>query len=378
MKLYDGGRAPNPRRVRVFLAEKGISVPLEQVDLGALAQKSQAFAAINPLQRVPALVLDDGTIITESIAICRYFEALKPDPPLFGRGALEIAQTEMWNRRLELHLLFPISHVFRNSHPAMAKMEIPQVPAWAEANKPRIEDFLGIFDRELANRPFAAGDQYSVADITGMIAIDFMKPAKLAVPEGVRERAPLARGGVGPAERRCMSMRLTIVGCGDAFGSGGRFNTCFWLKTAKATLLVDCGASTPVALKARGLDHGNVDGIILSHLHGDHFGALPFLLHRGATGDAARASARHRRAAGLAGADRGRDREFLSARADQQMALPVRDRGDRAGQAGRCPRSRGFDGRGRAPVGCAVDRVADFRRRRSCSPIPAIPNGPTR
>jgi glutathione S-transferase len=81
MKLYDGGRAPNPRRVRIFLAEKGISVPTEQVDLGALAHKSVAFAAINPMQRVPALVLDDGTIITESIAICRYFEALKPDPP---------------------------------------------------------------------------------------------------------------------------------------------------------------------------------------------------------------------------------------------------------------------------------------------------------
>ena len=84
MKLYDGGRAPNPRRVRVFLAEKGITVPTEQVDLGALAHKSPAFTAINPLQRVPALVLDDGTIITELIAICRYFEALHPEPPLFG------------------------------------------------------------------------------------------------------------------------------------------------------------------------------------------------------------------------------------------------------------------------------------------------------
>ncbi|MPZ40653.1 MAG: glutathione S-transferase [Rhizobiales bacterium] len=183
MKLYDGGRTPNPRRVRVFLAEKGIAVPLEPVDLGALAQKSAAFAAINPLQRVPALVLDDGTVITESIAICRYFETLNPEPPLFGRGALKVALVDMWNRRLELHLLFPVSHVFRNSHPAMAKTEIPQVPAWAEANKPRIEDFLGIFDRALAGRPFAAGDGYSVADITGMIAVDFMKPARLMVPE---------------------------------------------------------------------------------------------------------------------------------------------------------------------------------------------------
>src|SRR5438034_4762914 len=123
MKLYDGGRAPNPRRVRIFLAEKGMSVPIEPVDLGALEHKTPAYAAINPLQRVPALVLDDGTVITESIAICRYFEALQPDPPLFGRGALEIAQVEMWNRRLELHFLLPVAHVFRNSHPAMKEME---------------------------------------------------------------------------------------------------------------------------------------------------------------------------------------------------------------------------------------------------------------
>jgi glutathione S-transferase len=183
MKLYDGGRAPNPRRVRVFLAEKGISVPLEQVDLGALAQKSGSFTAINPIQRVPVLVLDDGTVISESIAICRYFEELQPEPALFGQGALAKAVIEMWQRRLELHLLFPISQVFRNSHPAMAKMEIPQVPAWAEANKPRIAEFLEVFDRHLANEKFAAGDRYSVADITGMIAVDFMKPAKLSVPD---------------------------------------------------------------------------------------------------------------------------------------------------------------------------------------------------
>jgi glutathione S-transferase len=186
MKLYDGGRAPNPRRARIFLAEKGIKVPLEQVDLGGFAHKSAAFAAVNPLQRVPALVLDDGTVITESIAICRYFEELNPEPPLFGRGALEVARVEMWNRRLELHLLFPISHVFRNTHPAMREMEVPQVPAWAEANKPRIAEFLAVFDRELVGRPFAAGDRYTVADITGLVAVDFLKPAKLAVPEELR------------------------------------------------------------------------------------------------------------------------------------------------------------------------------------------------
>ena len=183
MKLYDGGRAPNPRRVKVFLAEKGITVPTEQVDLGKLAHKSPAYAAINPLQRVPALELDDGTIICESIAICRSFERLHPEPALFGTDAKDMAMVEMWERRLEFHLLGPVSHVFRNSHPAMKDMEVPQVPAWAEANKPRAMDFLALLDRELKDRQYIAGARYTVADITGMIAVDFMKPARLAVPD---------------------------------------------------------------------------------------------------------------------------------------------------------------------------------------------------
>ncbi len=183
MKLYDGGRAPNPRRVRVFLAEKGITVPTEQIDLGALQHKSEAFAAINPVQRVPVLALDDGTLIAESVAICRYFEEIQPDPPMFGRGALQIAHIEMWNRRLELNLLLPVSHVFRNTHPAMKEMEVPQVPAWADANKPRVADFLRILDRALQDRRFVAGEQYTVADITGLVAVDLLKPAKLTLPE---------------------------------------------------------------------------------------------------------------------------------------------------------------------------------------------------
>lgn len=182
MKLYDGGRAPNPRRVRVFLAEKGISIPLEPVDIGAMQHKSEAFTAVNPLQRLPALVLDDGTIFTESIAICRYFEALQPEPALFGRGAKEIALVEMWQRRVELNLMAAIQAVFRHLHPSMKELEKPQVPAWAEANKPRVDAFLALLDRELADRPFIAGETYSVADITGLAAVDFMKPAKLALP----------------------------------------------------------------------------------------------------------------------------------------------------------------------------------------------------
>ncbi len=183
MKLYDGGRAPNPRRVRIFLAEKGISVPLEPVDLGARQHKTPAFTAINPLQRLPALELDDGRVLTESIAICRYFEALHPEPRLFGRDGVEAAWIEMWDRRLEFNLLLPMTQIFRHLHPAMKDFEVPQVPAWGEANRERALDFLKLLDAELARRAFVAGETFTVADITGLVAVDFAKPAKLAIPD---------------------------------------------------------------------------------------------------------------------------------------------------------------------------------------------------
>jgi len=183
MKLYDGGRAPNPRRVRIFLAEKGVTVPTEQVELGKLEQRSDAFTAINPMQRVPALVLDNGTVIAESVAICRYFEALNSDPPLFGRGALDEALVEMWNRRVELHLFLPVATVFQHLHPVMKIMVDPQVAAWGEANKPRVAQFLQFLDGELKNRAYVAGAAYTVADITAMVAVDFMRVSKMTVPE---------------------------------------------------------------------------------------------------------------------------------------------------------------------------------------------------
>jgi glutathione S-transferase len=183
MKLYDSKMAPNPRRVRIFLAEKGIEVPTEQVDMMAKQHLTPEYTAINPLQRMPALVLDDGTVISESIAICRYFEALRPQPALFGTGPKEIAVVEMWNRRCELNLLFTVAHVFRHSHPAMKELEVPQVPAWAEANRPRVIDFLRILDRELATREFVAGEHFTVADITALCAIDFMKPTRIQLPD---------------------------------------------------------------------------------------------------------------------------------------------------------------------------------------------------
>jgi glutathione S-transferase len=183
MKLYDAGRAPNPRRVRVFLAEKGVTVPIISIDLARLEHKAPAYVAINPLQRTPALELDDGTVISESIAICRYFEELHAEPPLFGTGALERARVEMWQRRLEFGLLGTVAAVFRHLHPAMAEMEVPQVAAWGETNKPRVIEFLRFLDGELADRRFIAGDRFSVADITGLVGLDFMKPAKLSLPD---------------------------------------------------------------------------------------------------------------------------------------------------------------------------------------------------
>jgi glutathione S-transferase len=183
MRLYNSNFAPNPRRVRIFLAEKGVAVPMVDVDLAQLEQKSPAFSALNPFQRVPALELDDGATIAESIAICRYFEELHPDPPLFGVGALERAMVEMWQRRLELSLFFPIAQAFRHSHPAMKAMETPQIKEWAEANKPRALVAMARVDEALGDRPFIAGERFSVADITGLVALDFTRAARIAIPE---------------------------------------------------------------------------------------------------------------------------------------------------------------------------------------------------
>ncbi|CAN1510841.1 Gst Glutathione S-transferase [Rhabdaerophilaceae bacterium] len=183
MRLFDGGRVPNARRVRIFLAEKGIDVPVVPVDLGKMDHKSSEFTARNPLQRVPVLELDDGSHLTESIAICRYFEELHPEPPLFGASALERARIEMWQRRIELELYLAVQAAFRHTHPVMAGYEVPQVAAWGEANRPRAQLMLAHLDGELAQRPFIAGERFTVADITLLVTVDFLKPAKLAIPE---------------------------------------------------------------------------------------------------------------------------------------------------------------------------------------------------
>ena len=182
MKIIEDGRAPNPRRVRIFLAEKGIEVAFEQIDIMKREHLTPDFAALNPFQRTPVLVLDDGTAIAESIAICRYFEEIEPTPPLFGTNARERAIIEMWNRRMELGLLFAVAQCFRHLHPAMTELEVPQVPAWGEANRDRAIRALEILDRQLSSNPYVAGEGYSVADITALVAIDFMKPARIEMP----------------------------------------------------------------------------------------------------------------------------------------------------------------------------------------------------
>jgi len=184
VKILQTKTAPNPRRVRVFLAEKGIDVPYEEVDI-LKGLKTPEFTQFNPFQRVPVLVLDDGTAISETMAICRYFEETKPEPALFGKGARQRAIVEMWNRRMELNLLACVAAAFCHLHPAAAQLEVPQVPAWGEANKPRAQEVLRIMDKELGKRRYIAGEEFSVADITALVAVDFARAARVERPEGL-------------------------------------------------------------------------------------------------------------------------------------------------------------------------------------------------
>ncbi len=181
MRIIETKRAPNPRRVRIFLAEKGVAVPFEEQDMMTGELKSAEFMRLNPWQQVPVLVFDDGRRLCESVAICRYFEELEPDPPLMGVGPFGRAETEMWQRRVELGVFYRVAQVFRHLNPKMAQLEVPQLPMWGEANKGKVEAELRRLDERLAETPYIAGDNYSIADITALVAIDFMKPARLAV-----------------------------------------------------------------------------------------------------------------------------------------------------------------------------------------------------
>jgi len=180
MKIHESHSAPNPRRVRVFLAEKGLQVSYEEVDIGKAVNREEEFRKKNPLSTVPVLELDDGTFISESVAICRYFEELQPLPPLFGADAKQRALVEMWNRRMEFNILQPIADAFRQRHDFF-KGRIRQLAEYAEVQRLNAEDGLDWLDRELASRRFIAGDQFSIADITAVVAIDFGRVSKIAI-----------------------------------------------------------------------------------------------------------------------------------------------------------------------------------------------------
>lgn len=182
MKLYDLKAGMNPRRVRIFLAEKGIEVPMVDVDMMKGENATPEFLALNPLGKLPVLELDDGTILTESMAICRYFEELHPEPPLFGRDALERAKVEMWNRRMELEIAYPMTQVFQHGY-EFWKGRITQVPAFGEVCREKLRDRMNWLDGELADRNYFAGDSYTVADITAQCGLLMGKAVDMRIPE---------------------------------------------------------------------------------------------------------------------------------------------------------------------------------------------------
>lgn len=185
MKLYTGA-APNPFRVEIFLAEKGLEVEREQINIMAGETRVSEFHAINSLEEVPVLALDDGTLITESVAICRYLDGVYPERPLCGSDPQSGAVIEMWNRRIEQQILDPAAQVGRHTISLFAD-KFEQVPAYAETQRRLLLQRLGWLDEELADgRAFVAGSAFSIADITGMAAFkvcDFTQqsvPAELA------------------------------------------------------------------------------------------------------------------------------------------------------------------------------------------------------
>ena len=185
MKLYnEDNPAPNPRKVRIFLAEKGLSVPTERVRMMKREHKAPEFLEKNSLGQVPVLELDDGTCLSESLAICRYLEELNPEPPLFGRTTLERAQTEMWIRRAEFRLWNPMGQVWINADPRTAAVNPNQFKDYGEHSKKVVANAMRWIDRELADgREYLVGSYFSMADIVLLCGIDFAKFVNMEMPD---------------------------------------------------------------------------------------------------------------------------------------------------------------------------------------------------
>ena len=197
LKLYQSSGSPNSRRVRIFLAEKGLEIPSIPVDLGKGEQHTEAYRAINPRRVVPTLVLEDGTAIGEVPAILRFIEEIHPQTPLHGETAEQRALTAMWERRVEQEGFAAVMEAIRNTAAGLKGRAIAgphgydQIPALAERSKLRVQNFFADLDARLAEVPFVAGERYSIADITALVTVDFAaKAINLAVPE---EHASLKR-----------------------------------------------------------------------------------------------------------------------------------------------------------------------------------------
>lgn len=181
VRYYHTARAPNPRRTDIFFAEKGLEVERVPVNLLEGAHRQAAYLQKAGVPQVPALELADGTVLVEAPAICRYVEALCPEPNLLGRDPLETAVIEMWQRRVELRLLATIAGAFRHSNPNMAALE-DQCPDWGAVNAGRIDARLGELERRLQGREWIAADRMTIADITGLVAVDFLRILRREVP----------------------------------------------------------------------------------------------------------------------------------------------------------------------------------------------------
>jgi len=188
--LYDCATAPSPRRARMVLAEKGIVHDTVQVDLRTGEQMGEAFRRLNPRCTVPALKLDDGTVLTDNAAIAAWAEAWKPEPALMGRTAAEKAEIASWQWRCEFEGLMAIAEALRNGSPAMAGRALPgpvnyeQIPALAERGRARVLQFFVDLDQRLADREWLAGATFSIADITAVVAVDFARVVKVKPGDG--------------------------------------------------------------------------------------------------------------------------------------------------------------------------------------------------
>lgn len=208
MTLYDCATAPSPRRARILLAEKGVLHHTVQVDLRSGEQLGEAFRRVNPQCTVPALVTDEGAVLTDNAAIAAYLEARCPEPPLLGRTSLDKAEIASWQWRVEFEGLLPVADALRNSSPAMVNRALPgpvdfaQIPELAQRGLARVQGFLALLNEHLAGREFIAAGQFSIADITAVVVVDFARVVKIrpgdAHPHLLRWRAAMqARGTMG-------------------------------------------------------------------------------------------------------------------------------------------------------------------------------------